>query len=301
MRYIFFRSAEVADTEAQKRIREVIQQNQLDDAPELQEEDKEKDNKQLPFVDRLAWSLSHSSTLQDEDGKNFMSRLELQLIRAGIRNKYSPEQALATAVLIWFVGFVIATVVFYSNILPSFFAIIILAVTVYYPFAKLKDLIIQRQSKIASEVPLFIQQIYMALSSGNTNIDGAIERIAADNEKDNYESLLAKEFSQAQIEYSLGAKETETAIRDIGYRTGIISVENLCEALIQGIRTGTPLTEVLLSYSSQAQEMWKQDIREFKNRKEPMYTIGVVTTMFGAFTIMIAPFFIGLTNSFTSF
>jgi hypothetical protein len=47
--------------------------------------------------------------------------------------------------------------------------------------------------------------------------------------------------------------------------------------------------------------MWRQDIRNFKNRKEPLVTIGVVIAMFGAFIIMISPILIGLLETLSGF
>lgn len=299
MRFVFFRTSESAETEAQSRIRDVIQKAQLDEAPEITS-DEEKAERQLPFADSLARTLSTSSTIQGEEGKDFMSRLNRNLVRAGMASKYTAEQALASAIMLWLTGFVLAVLILLSGALPKLFAILVFFIMVYYPFSKLRSAIQNRQDTIAAEIPFFIQQLYMAISSGNTNIDGAIERVARNNEKDSFNSIVAEEFGQAHIEYRLNLKSMEDAIRDVGYRTGVISVENLCEAIVQGLRTGTPMQEVLLAYSAQAQEMWKQDIRSFKNRKEPLITIGVVTTMFGAFIIMVTPMLVGLTDSLTN-
>lgn len=290
IRFFFFRGAESSQSEAEAKIKEMIEKSNIDQDVEVKKEEKEKGS---PIVDRLAWSLKNSSSFQNEEGKSLMSKLDIALVRAGMRNKYSPEQALATAILIWLAGFGIAVFAILAG-LPKLLAAGILIAMVIYPPYKLKESIGNRQDKIASEIPFFIQQLYMAISSGNTNIDGAIKKVAENNERDNFDSILSREFNQAQIEYSLGAKTTEQALRDIGYRTGVISVENLCEALIQGLRTGVPIQETLREYSGQAQEMWRQDIRNFKNKKEPLVTVGVVISMFGAFIIMISPILIGL-------
>ena len=53
----------------------------------------------------------------------------------------------------------------------------------------------------------------------------------------------------------------------------------------------------LREYSNQAQEMWQQDMRAYKNKKEPMVTVGLVITMFGAFIIYATPMMIGLLKS----
>jgi pilus assembly protein TadC len=300
LRFILIKGDERSETEAELKIKDILSKNQLQ-APEDSPEKKEEKKESMPIIDRLAWSLKNSASFQNEEGKSFLSRLDISLVRAGLREKYTPEQALSLALIIWSLGFILAISSITIIGLPRLFGVVFLVLFFIYPFNKLKSTIKDRQDQIAAEIPFFIQQLYMAISSGNTNIDGAIKRVALNSEKDGFDSILAKEFNQAQIEYSLGAKTTEEALRDIGYRTGVTSVENLCEALIQGLRTGTPIQETLKEYSAQAQEMWRQDIRNFKNRKEPLVTIGVVIAMFGAFIIMISPILIGLLETLSGF
>lgn len=299
LRFILIKGDERSETEAELKIKDILSKNKLEAPKDSQEKEEKEDS--MPIVDRLAWSLKNSSSFQNEEGKSFLSRLDINLVRAGLREKYSPEQALSLAIIIWVLGFVLAVSSITVLGMPRLFGAVFLVVFLIYPFNKLQSTIKDRQDKIAAEIPFFIQQLYMAISSGNTNIDGAIKRVALNSDKDGFDSILAKEFNQAQIEYSLGAKTTEEALRDIGYRTGVTSVENLCEALIQGLRTGTPIQDTLKEYSAQAQEMWRQDIRNFKNRKEPLVTIGVVIAMFGAFVIMISPILIGLLETLSGF
>jgi pilus assembly protein TadC len=300
LRFILLRGEERSETEAELKIKDILSRNELQ-APKGSEEEKEEKKESLPIINRLAWSLKNSASFQNEEGKSFLSRLDMNLVRAGLREKYTPEQALSLAIVIWVLGFVVAVSSITVVGLPRLFGAVFLILFFIYPFNKLQSTIRERNYKIAAEIPFFIQQLYMAISSGNTNIDGAIKRVSLNSERDGFDSILAKEFNQAQIEYSLGAKTTEEALRDIGYRTGVTSVENLCEALIQGLKTGTPIQETLSEYSAQAQEMWRQDMRNFKNKKEPLVTIGVVIAMFGAFIIMIAPILIGLLDTLTGF
>ena len=139
-----------------------------------------------------------------------------------------------------------------------------------------------RQDNIRREVPFFIQQLYMTMSSGMTVIDDAILRVAKTSEDDPYDNILAREFARAQTEYRLGGLDREQALRGVSRRTGVSSVENLVEAIIQGLRTGADMSYVLGEYASQARRMWVQDMRTFKAKKEPLVTLGVILTMFGA-------------------
>jgi len=295
-RNLFKRSREASDNEATQRIQEILEKGSLGTVPEAPAE-KTEAVKRSPTIDRLAEKLSASTMFQEREGRDFMAHLEMQLIQAGLRSRYTPEQALSLALIIWTFGVVAPVLLMLFLPLPKLVFILTIGFFAAYPGLKLRALVKTRQDAIAAEVPFFIMQLRMSLSTGMATIDNAILRVARTAEEDPYDSILSREFAQAQIEYSMGGKSMEQALRDIGRRTGVISVISLCEALIQGIRTGAPLADALEEYSVQAREMWRQDMRNYKNRKEPMVTIGLVITLFGAFIIFATPLALGLMHA----
>lgn len=282
------RGFEQAETEAERRMRELLSEEELGEAPERRPEARRKPG----MSERLAAWIAARPILQQEEGRSFMERLEGWLFQAGLRSRYTPEQALAHAISVWTIG--VGGLIFLriGIGLPS--AIFLPAALFFaaYPPLKLRAEIHERQDKIRAEIPFFIQQLYMALSSGMSTIDEAIRRVARTAEEDPYESILAREFAQAQMEYRVGGKSVEEALRGISHRTGVTSVENLVEALIQGLRSGTEMRQVLLEYSDQAREMWRQDMRIYQNRKQPLVTLGLVITMFGGVIIWAVPLLI---------
>lgn len=295
-RYFLVRKDQEAETEATRRAHDLLASGSLGSAPTSAPD--EEATKRSGIVDRLADRLASSTLLQDrDDGKNFMERLDLALIQAGLRSRYTPEKALALALTIWAVGVVMPLLFILVAELPK--ALVLPAVVFFalYPPLKLKQLITSRKEAIEAEVPFFINDLYMAISTGALTIDQAIVRVARTSEEDPHDSILAREFAQAHVEYTMGGKTQVEALRDVGRRTGVVSVQNLCEALVQGIRTGTEMPKILREYSNQAQEMWHQAMRTFKNRKEPLVTLGLVITMFGAFIIFATPMVIGLMKS----
>lgn len=295
-RYLLVHGQKRSETEASQRVNEILASGSLGSAPTAPPKPG-KENEGSPTVDRIARWLSNSSVLADEDGRNFIARLDLALIQAGMRSRYTPEQALATALAIWGLGVVLPLLALFVVSLPKLLILPAIAFFAVYPPLKLKSMVQNRQAAIAAEVPFFINDLYMAISTGVITIDQAIVRVARTSEEDPYDSVLPREFAQAHIEYTMGGRTQVDAIRDAGRRTGVVSVQNLCEALIQGIRTGAAMPATLREYSNQAQEMWQQDMRAYKNKKEPMVTVGLVITMFGAFIIYATPMMIGLLKS----
>jgi pilus assembly protein TadC len=297
LRSVFSHGKQQADTAASKRMKDLLESDALGEMPE--EQVKVKQDRSI--VNFLTRRLETSKTLQEPDGKNFMLWLKIQLTQAGLDNKYTPEHALAIALSIWTFGIGLPLLSLF--ILPGAPIVLLLLAIVFfalYPILKLRQLVSSRKDSIEADIPFFINDLYMSLSTGMTTIDQAIIRVARTAEEDPYESVLAQEFARAQTEYSMGNKSLQQSLRDVGTRTGVISVENLCEALIQGDRTGTELTVVLRDYSKQAQEMWRQAMRNYKNKATPKITLGMVVTMFGGVIIFATPFIIGIIETFSN-
>lgn len=237
--------------------------------------------KRPPISTRIEEKLMLSKWLHQEDGQSVLDHIRRQLILSGQEN-VTPERWLAQAITIWILGAGLPIVGWALGLLPALLAVPIVLFFSIYPPMKLRNQVNERQDDIRREVPFFIQQLYMTMSSGMTVLDDAILRVAKTSEEDPYDNILAREFARAQTEYRLGGVDREEALRGVSERTGVVAVENLVEALIQGLRTGADMNYVLGEYARQGRRMWVQDMRTFKAKKEPLVTIGVVVTMFGA-------------------
>jgi len=299
--YFYRKTRTDANAEASKQIEELFDLEALGDMPEpvSGETEKIKHDRKQQLIDSLAGSLSRSQTLNTEDGRSFLSALDHKLILAGKRAKYSPEQYLAFTLSMWSLGIFLALFLILTVSITKILPVAIVLYFLAYPVLRLRADINNRQSEIAVEVPDFINELYMSMTAGTT-IDQAIVRCAQNAATDRPDAILPREFAQAQVEYTVGGKTKEEALRGISYRTGVDSVSNLVEALIQGDKTGSKVTDTLSAYSDQAQEMWNQAMRLFKNKKEPAITIGVVITMGGAAGIYTTPLLVGMLESLGS-
>jgi tight adherence protein C len=285
------RSAQMAE----EQIEQILDISSLGQVPEsgASAEDQDSGPALRRIINGFADRLAGINMLRSDDGRDFLADLDRRLVLAGRRDKYTPEQALAVAVAIWVVGVGLPIFAAFVFPVPKFLVVIVAIFFLLYPLLRLRIDIRNRQDQIEVEVPFFINEIYMSLSAGAT-IDQAIVRAAQSDQRDGYDSILAREFAQAQVEYSMGGRNQIEALRDIYRRTGVDSVSGLVEALIQGLRTGADLSLTLQNYSDQAQELWAQAMRDFKNRKDPAITIGVVITMSGGFLIYAAPLLAGM-------
>lgn len=279
-RTFIVRSRERSETETDRMMKRLLDES-MDEEPTAPPEDEEKKEKRPPLSARIEDRLHRSEALQRDDGKAFMDHIRERLILSG-QEDVTPERWLARAITVWVLGIGLP---FLTWLLIGLTPLVVIPIMIFfavYPIMELKNKVETRQDDIRREVPFFIQQLYMTMSSGMTVLDDAILRVAKTSEEDPYDNILAREFARAQTEYRLGGVDREEALRGISRRTGVASVENLVEAIIQGLRTGADMNYVLAEYARQGRRMWVQDMRAFKAKKEPLVTIGVVITMFGA-------------------
>lgn len=298
--YTIFRSRRSeAESEAALQIQDLLDLESLEDAPVDDATERKKSKRSQRLVNSLSGSLSRSKIAQTDDGKGIISQVNRWLYLGGMRDDYTPEQYIAQTGVIWVLGIGGAVLLSISGTLPPFLTGLGALYALIYPVIRVRRNIKNRQDKIEREIPNFISELYMSLSAG-IMINQAIVRSARAAAEDGNGDILPREFAQAQVEYTMGGLDEETALRRVAWRCGLDSVSNLVEALIQGIRTGSDLRVTLLNYSDQAQEMWNQAMREYKNSKEPSITIGVVVTMGGGFIIYSAPLLVGLMETLNS-
>jgi Flp pilus assembly protein TadB len=286
-----------ANEESTRRITDILDLEGLEnpDEIEVQTDGKRKTPK---AIDDIANRIARSQTAQSDDAKTFLSELDHRLVLAGLRDRMTPEQAIASALSIWAVGIIVPLLAFLSGF-NTLICIIIMVYALLYPVLKLKSLINKRQASINSDIPFFINDILMSLSSSNITINQAILRATKTAALDREEAILAHEFAIAHMQYTAGGVNQETAFREIAWRCGTESVSNLTEALAQGATEGSSnLRKILEEYSTQAQEMWNQDMREYKNKKDTLFTLGVVMTMFGGVIIYMTPLIVEISQTF---
>ena len=247
-----------------------------------------------PTVTGLAHRLEGVTFFQEDEGQSFLEKLQQELTLAGLEQRWTPFEALALAIIIWAFGVAGTTALYLLAVIPKLLYIPAVVIALIYPFTKLRSLKRNRQDSIRAENIIFIMQLRMAISSGMTTIDEALARIARQAEIDPYDSILASEFGRAVNRIRVGGVDWDVAVRDVSARTGVLSVENLVEALIQGRRMGSDLTRTLEEYGRSASELWQQDMRALKAKKEPMITVGMIITLFGGFLLIAGPMMLSL-------
>jgi Flp pilus assembly protein TadB len=275
---------------ARARQREMLKREMGADINEPVKEPKQSLSSRI--VGALSSRLEGSDALHSNEGRGLVVWLDEQLILAGIRDRYNPYQALGTMLAIWTAATIMFVMVWLSG-LALYIAVLVLILGLIYPPMKVRQLQQVRKDLIDSELAFFIMELVMALSSGRSNIDDAMMRVARNN-ADSPGAPLAREFELACNEYRVGGRDREEALMGITRRTRNEGVEALVDGINAALKTGTNPLAALREQSEQARRLRKQSLRTYAARMKPKGTLGMVATMGGGVIMLVTPLIIGM-------
>lgn len=231
------------------------------------------------------------------EARDVMFWLERQLELAGRPKGWSAPEALTFTGIVWVIG-TVAALASLTLDLPRWLVAVLLVVVFVYPYLKLRAMINRRQEQAKLEMPSLINDLIMGIGSSTGTLDDAIGRTVNDPMATGADRILVREFAQAFAEYRHGNRDREEALRAAADRLGVEVVSNFVDALIEGLRTGTPIKQILQSQSVQIQSIFEQDMKGFIAKKQSSFVIGLVLIFFGILILVIAPLFLRLSSVF---
>lgn len=234
-------------------------------------------------AEKLAGAIKRSSFFQfQREGRELQSWVDRQLQLAGRPKGWSASDAIARVVLLWLVGGGFLVLVYLGIGIPPLLVLAAMVLLFLYPFLKLRQMVKQRRERAQMELPVFMNSIIMNLSGGVTTIDDAIQRTVSPTiEPPGRKMVLVDEIGRAYFEYRHTGRDREEALRDAAERIDSPSVSAFIDSLIQGLRTGTDIQQMLKSQSAQVQEIFRQDMRAYIGKKESSFMISLVMILAG--------------------
>lgn len=254
-------------------------------------------SRRASLVDSVARVLERNRLFGSREATETVSWLERELIMAGRPGNWSATEA-AAAALIWWACVAAGSVLLFSLGFPKILLIVTFVALMLYPPLKLRQAKVARQGKAWAELPVFINEMIMGLTGGLTTIDDALGRVVSNTSAAGSQRVLVQEFGQAYAEYRHGNRDREEALRGAAERLGVQAVDNFVDALVQGLRTGSPIRGVLESQSQQSQAIFKQEMRAFIAKKESSFVISLFLVMFGIFIMAATPIFLQVFSTF---
>lgn len=273
-------------SEATRKYGEIASQTGLDSLSDIQQQSDLK--RRGGIVAWLTGRVERSSFLRSDESGNFVAWLDHELVLAGRpRGLHAPE-AIAYTVLIWFVGSIFLVFAAQFLEMPRLLAAAAALALFIYPIVRLRTIKKKRQANARLELPTFLNDLILSLSTGMSTIDDAFERVSRMAPYQPHR-VLVQEFSRAFAEYRHGGRDREQALYAAAARIGVPSVDDFVDAIIQGLRNGTPVRDILRSQSKQVQSLYRQEMREYIGKKEPLFVVSLVMIFSGVMLLMIIP------------
>jgi len=232
--------------------------------------------------------------LSGDGGRGIMVKIEEKLILSGRPHGWYAQDYIAFSFLA--VGSaLIGGALLLQTGLPGLWYVGVVSLSVYYCWWELVGRIKPRQEQARFELPYFLDELIMNLSSGASSLDLVLREVisgvsSTEGGKES-ERVLVIEFRRAYQETSSQTRTFDEAYRAAAARIQVQPVSDLVEVLIQGQGGGTPILNILRDMSDNVYRQYEQDVSTLIKKKDSTFTIATVVIMLGAAVVIGAPIF----------
>ena len=173
---------------------------------------------------------------------NYRDRIHQRLIYAGLTGQYRAEEIITGQVLLAFVGFLLAVLLAATGAVSSNVGVLLL-IGLPIAGAQLPRTLVdrkaeERQNSIRRDLPDTLDLLAISVEAG-VGFEGALEVVS-----DNFDSVLASEFSRTLREMELGLPRRQ-ALENLKRRTEVPDLSNFILTLTQADALGMPIGRVL--------------------------------------------------------
>jgi hypothetical protein len=255
----------------------------------------------VPVSERKASSFTYrfgeqisSLLFSGSGGLGIRDKVEEKLILSGRPHGwYAPDYI--SFVFLSMGGAIIIGALLRQGGLSGIWYIALVALVAYYCWWELVGRIKSRQEHARFELPYFLDELIMNLSSGTSSLDLVLREVveggSATLGAKGQERVLILEFRRAYQEFSSQTRSFAEAYRGAAARLQVQPVTDLVEVLIQGQSGGAPILAVLRDMSENVYARYEQDISTLIKKKDSTFTIATVLIMLGAAIVIGAPIF----------
>jgi Flp pilus assembly protein TadB len=235
-----------------------------------------------------------SLALSGSGGRGILDKIEEKLILSGRPHGWYAQDYVA------FVFLTMGSVMIFGALmvqawLPGFWYLLLVALTGAYCWYELNGRIASRQEQARFELPYFMDEMIMNLSSGSSSLDLVLREVVSGDSAQaggtSDERVIVTEFRRAYQETSSQTRNFEDAYRAAAARIQVQPISDLVEVLIQGQSGGAPILSILRDMSDNVYSQYEQDISTLIKKKDTTFTIATVIIMLGAAVVIGAPIF----------
>lgn len=227
-------------------------------------------------------------------GQGILDKIEEKLILSGRPHGWYAQDYIAFVTL-FLGGTIILGAILVQGGLPGLLYVLLVAFVGYYCWWELTGRIESRQEQARFELPYFLDELVMSLSSGASSLDLVLrEVVSGDSATEggkHDQRVLVTEFRRAYQEVASQTRTFDEAYRAAAARIQVQPISDLVEVLIQGQSGGAPILDILRDMSDNVYNQYEQDVNTLIKKKDTTFTIATVIIMLGAAVVIGAPIF----------
>lgn len=245
------------------------------------------------FMSRIGEQIA-ALAFSGDGGQGILAKIEEKLILSGRPHGWYAQDYIAFCFLA-VGGAVLGGALLLQSGLPGFWYIALVGLAVYYCYWELNGRIGSRQEQARFELPYFLDELIMSLSSGTSSLDLVLREIVSGNSAlgggKADERVIITEFRRAYQESASQTRTFDDAYRAAAARIQVQPVSDLVEVLIQGQSGGAPILNILRDMSENVYSQYEQDVSTLIKKKDTTFTVATVIIMIGAAVVIGAPIF----------
>jgi hypothetical protein len=233
-----------------------------------------------------------SVAFSGKSSRSFLEAIDHRLLLAGSPYGWIAIDFLAFCTLLIGGAAVFGGLLVQSGVLPVFIYLPLVLLCFGYPFMFLRGKIASRKEQAFAELPYFLDQLILGLSSGATTLDSAIRSVVMDEAQEGLmdsQRVLAQEFRQAYLEVANQVKGFESAYRDAAARIQVQEIDDLVEVFVDADETGSPILHILQDMSRHIYVVFEQNMATLIKKKDTVFTVATVIIMVSTAILIATP------------
>lgn len=185
---------------------------------------------------------------------------------------------------------------------PFLLYVLMVGLVLAYPFVMLRTAIRRRQEQAFAELPKFLDQVVLNLSSGTRTMDGALRRVVIGDGRTSAVELnrvLVQEFRRAYLENANQQRPFAEAYRAVSERLQVPEVSDLVEILVESQHGGggKHVVHQLKQMSSYVDAIYEEAMHTQIKKADTPFTISTVMVMFSTAICIATPVLLTVTHA----
>lgn len=280
------------------RLRDFQRQSSLSD--DMSMETINLPNDESPGFLRSVGIIIHDMFLTGPAGKNVLDALDDWLDRAGHPHGWRSVDFIAFTVVLMGTIIIGGGLLVRAGAFPPILYVAAVAIFALMPYNMVNPHIAKRKEQAFAELPYFLDQIILNLSSGASTLNAALKNVVLDEAHDhlgNRRRVLIQEFRRAFLENQNQVYPFEVAFKNAAKRIQVQEVDDLVEVFINAETSGAPILGILQDMSVHVYMVFEQNMATLIKKKDTIFTVSTVMIMVSTAILIATPIVITLLDA----